>query len=155
MKFFKLIVVFALSFFGLSTISYAVDMARITDKEMVRVLNGFEIIAEKRDLPIAIRVLRVRDQGECDSLPGCAKETLYFVVSTFDDAPDQSVYMLPKSYDWQVTRWKLIPHAEGPDHYIVLEVKERFMSGSTKKWVERYHEIGVNPWKAYMKVQAK
>jgi hypothetical protein len=137
----------------LGSAASAAGLTQVADQELVHILNHSVVVAEQKALPVAVRILRVRDHGECDGKPEtCPKEVLYIAVSTFDEAPDEKVYVLPKSYGWDFITWKTIPKEEGASHHVVLEVREKIVSSKPEKswWSEQRYEIGANPWSGYM-----
>lgn len=130
------------------------NLPEIGNAQLVHLLNDFELIAEKKEPPLTIRIIRVRDHGECDGRPStCPKEVLYLAVSTFDEAPDQKLYKLPKAYGWKFIEWKYFPKQEDPKQFLIFEVEEKVISKNPKItwWEEKKFEIGVNPWKGYIK----
>lgn len=126
------------------------EPSEVSDTALVHMLNSVEILAERRELPYAIRILRLREHGECDGTPqSCPQATLYIAVSTFDEAPDQKVYMLAKAYGWDFIRWKVFPRKEGPDSFLIFEVKREIIAKDLAKgwWSAVKYEVRVNPWK--------
>jgi hypothetical protein len=138
----------------LSNNAAAKDLKRVADKNLIYVLNNFEIISEVKQPPLLIRIIRLAEHGECDGKPQtCPKQMLYIAVSTFDEAPEQALYELPKSFGWEFLSWKAVPKEEGRDYFVVFEVREKIVSSSPDKgwWEKSRYEIGVNPWKSYIK----
>ena len=77
----------------------AVELAQINNKKLARILINGEIVAEQIKPPISVRLIRVQDSSECGGNPqSCPKQIVYIAVSAFDEAPEQKVYVLPKSY---------------------------------------------------------
>jgi hypothetical protein len=140
----------ALLFAVFQVSAFGEELTVVTETKIVEMLNNFELLAEKRELPYAIRVIRLGERGECDGTPqSCPMATLYIAVSTFDQYPDQQVYQLPKAYGWEFVQWKALARNEGPDSYTVLEVKRKIISNNPAKswWSESRYEIQINPWK--------
>ena len=145
-----LVGVFALLILLLPRSLLGAELSELSDATLVDMLNNFEILAEKRALPYAIRVLRLREHGECAGTPqSCPQATLYIAISTFDEQPDQKVYILPKAYGWDFIRWKVLPRKEGRDSFVTLEVKRKIISKKLDKswWSESRYDVRVNPWK--------
>lgn len=146
-KIFKLLVAL-IGFSILSAYAGKNDLPEVKDIYLVHLLNDFELVAEIKDMPVSVRILRLKDHGECDgSPPTCPKEILYIAVSNFDEAPDQKLYRLPMSNGWKFVKWKSVPKKEGVNHFVVFEAEEKNASG--KKGRTKKYEIGVNPWKGY------
>ena len=138
----------------LSSSLFAAELSVVTDPSLVELLNNFEILTENKQPPYAIRVIRVREHGECDGAPPrCPQAMLYVAVSTFDEAPDQKVYSLPKADGWEFVRWKTLPKHEGQESFAVFEVEEKIASASRAKdsRSRAKYEVHINPWKGYLK----
>lgn len=125
-------------------------LLEVKEKTLVHLLNDFETVAEIRELPYKVRVIRLRDRGECDGNPrSCPQEVFYISVTTWDEKPIQKVYVLPKSYGWVFIDWKYLPKEEGKDYLIIFEVAKKVISKDIEKewWAEEKYEVRVNPWK--------
>lgn len=131
----------------------AEEIVGIKDAKLVDLLNNFEILAEVKTPPYSIRVLRLREHGECDKLSlACPSSTIFIAASTFDEDPDQNVYQLPKAHSWELIRLKGMAAKEGKESYAVFEMKRSH--GKATLSVERpsdvLYEVRVNPWKAHL-----
>jgi hypothetical protein len=104
------------------------ELATVKDSALVHLLNNVEIVQERRDLPVAVRVFRLRELGECDGpAPNCPREVLYVAVSTFDEAPDQVLFTLPEAYGWTFVRWVSWPGSDDASEYASFEVRGRVL----------------------------
>lgn len=143
--------------------AYAGELPELKDTSLVHLLNNFKTVAEIRDikkLPYAIiRIIQLQDQGECDAgkPETCPQQELYIAVSTYDEYPDQKVYVLSKSYGWKFIGWKLLPKKEGMKQFIIFEVSKKVISKNTEKdwWSEEKYEVHVNPWQGFIKATEK
>ncbi len=145
-----------LLFFGaLPVAAEPLPLPKEDNSALLHVLNNFEIVAEKHTANTFFRVIKVLDHGECS--PGrpesCPERTLYIPVSTIDLAPDEQLYKLPKAKRWNFLGWIHVPKHVGRDHFVTFEVKQQQPSHTPKTggWIDTYYEIGVNPWRGYMK----
>lgn len=125
------------------------ELAKLEDASVRHLVANFEVLAERRELPYWVRVLGVREHGECDdSLESCPRMSAYVSVSTFDEAPDQAVYRLPESYGWQFVKWISWPSVDGPEQLVTLLMREKTISGTKdaarEEWSTR--EVRINPW---------
>ena len=136
--------------------AYGGELSELKDTYQVHLLNDSKTVAEIKEirkLPYAVRILQLQDRGECDGKPEtCPQEELYIAVSTYDEYPDQKVYVLPKSYGWKFVGWKLLPKQEGMKQFIIFEVSRKVISKNPEKgwWSEEKYEVHVNPWKGFM-----
>ncbi len=130
------------------------ELSIISDKNLVHLLNDFEILAENNKPPYSVRIIRLSDHGECDGSPqNCPNRNLYIAVSTYDEYPEQKLYILPTAKGWDFIRWMHIPDKEQEDSFVTLEVSRKVISSTPAKgwWIKKKYEIGINPWKGYMK----
>src|SRR5262245_27084663 len=75
------------------------------DEFLIRLLNGFRIVKEADTAGFGWRALHLREHGECDGRPDtCPKLRFFLAVSAHDEYPDQAVYELPASLDWEITK---------------------------------------------------
>lgn len=131
----------------------AEELNGIGDATLVDILSNFEVLAEHKKPPYAIRVLRLREHGECDGPPeSCPQAILYITASTFDEDPDQQVYKLPKAYDWEFVRWKSFAQNEGRESFTILEVRRKDIGKVSAKGgkSDTKYEVLVNPWNAHL-----
>ncbi len=138
----------------LCSYAQAGELSMVNDKNLVHLLNDFEILAEIKKPPFSLRVIRLSDHGECNGTPQtCPKRNLYIAVSTYDEYPEQKLYVLPKANGWEFIRWINIPDEEREDSFVTLEITKKVISSTPAKgwWIQKKYEIGVNPWKGYMK----
>ena len=123
----------------------------VKDISLVQLLNDIELVKERRDLPMQIRIFRLKEQGECDGSPqSCPRETFYIAVSSFDESPDQKLYILQKSFGWRFIRWLNWPNSDSADQFILFEVEEKVPSSDLTKswWSERKYIVRVNIYQA-------
>ena len=126
---------------------HAKTLERASNKEMIHLLNDFVIVEEVNNPPLAVRIVRLSDHGECDGKPeSCPKELLYIAVSTFDENPNETLYVLPKSYGWTFVRWTNMPVEDEEDMYAAFEVTKKEISPNRNAewWSEKTYEIRVN-----------
>jgi len=129
------------------------ELAQAADPTLTSLLNRLEIVAEQKRAPIAVRLFRIRNLGECDGTPAtCPKEDFYIAVSTIDEAPTERLFVLPKSYGWQFVAWNHIPKEEGPSHFVEIELQEKAISPNPEKkwWSETRYKLRVNRRKRYI-----
>lgn len=148
---------FVASIFYIFGSAYAGELSELKDTYLVHLLNDFKTVAEIKDikkLPYTmIRIIQLREQGECNGKPEtCPQEELYITVSTYDEYPDQNVYVLPKSFGWNFIGWKLLPKREGMKQFIIFKVSKKVISTNPEKgwWSEEQYEVHVNPWKGFI-----
>ena len=138
----------------------AEELPVLKDKALVKVLTNLDILAEKtnvKEMPYYIRVIRVREGGECDGPPEtCPLTALYIAASTFGEAPEEQVYVLPKAHDWDFAKRMVLPKKEGRDSFAVLEfVKTTISPGAPGGEIKQRYEVRVNPWKGTLKQAAQ
>jgi hypothetical protein len=134
------------------------DLLELKEKPLVGLLNDFEIVAEMHELPYRVRIIRLRDLGECDGNPqSCPQEIVYIAVSTWEEDPSQKVYVLHKSYGWKFIRWKFLPKKEGREQFIIFEASRKVVSKNLEKgwWSEELYEVHVNPWRGFLERVSK
>lgn len=125
---------------GLTTVQDKLLTSLITDSETLAQL-------ESKASPYYVRIVRLRDHGECGpDLTLCPQETVYIAVSSYDEYPEQKVYILPKAYEWKFIRWHKIPKQEAPDEHITFVMKKKEVSNVHGKaqWLETQVEVLVN-----------
>jgi hypothetical protein len=124
----KFILIIIISIILLPVGLFADEIPSIKDQQLKEVIANLEFLGEATlpDSPMHVRIIRVRDHGECDSSPEtCPKSTIYISVSQYDEAPEQAVYQLPKYHGWEFMGWKKFPSQDGPDDYVILELKAK------------------------------
>lgn len=134
-----------------SCASSGLELKGVGRAELVALLNYLEILAEMHELPYSVRVIRVGEPGECNGSPeSCPKVRLYIAVSTFDEAPDLNLYLLPEAYGWDFVRWGPRPRRESPDEYLSIVLSREVVSETPERgWFKQeVYEAKVNPWKA-------
>jgi hypothetical protein len=141
----RLILLFSCSAsFGCAETAHSDELAQIEDPGLVHLLNNMEIVEDRQDLPVAVRIVRLRELGECDGpAPSCPSEVLYVAVSTFDEAPDQILFALPESYGWQFVQWASWPSSDDVSEYASFEVTGRVLVAEGTV-VERRYVVRVN-----------
>jgi hypothetical protein len=127
------------------------DLDEVTDPGWVLVLAGFEVLAEVAHpkAPFHIRVLRVRDHGECNGSPqSCPLSTLYLAISEYGDPPDQRVFRLPRRHDWEFVRWVRLGGDDPSVTSVELELKANEPSPQPEKgwWLERHYLATISPY---------
>lgn len=96
---------------------------RLADAETVRLLDRVEVLAERRSFPLALRVIRVREDGECNpDRSRCPQQRLYVVASSFDEYPERVAYELPKAFTWLFDAWGRRPSEEAREDFAVIEL---------------------------------
>jgi|SRR6185503_1828701 hypothetical protein len=133
--------------FGCVQGAYSDELTRVEDSNLVRLLNNMEIIEDRQDLPLAVRVIRLRELGECDDPPlRCPMAVLYVAVSTIDEAPDQALFVLPESFGWQFDQWVSWPASDDVSEYVSFEVTGRLPAADAtltdRKYVVRVNKAG-------------
>lgn len=139
-------------------LALAEELPGIGDALLVEVLNNAEILAEHQKPPYAIRVLRLREHGECDGTPeSCPQSILFIAASNFGEYPDQKAYKLPKAHGWEFVGWKSLAQKEGRESFTILEVRRKDIGKASAKSrkSETKYEVLVNPWKAHLKESQK
>ncbi len=130
------------------------ELKGIGDATLVDVLSNLEVLAEHKKPPYAIRVLRLREHGECDGPPeSCPQVILYITASTFDEDPDQQVYKLPKAHGWEFVGWRSFAQKEGRESFTVVEVRRKDTGKPSIKGgkSDTKYEVLANPWEAHLK----
>lgn len=103
-------------------------LEELKDKSMSNLLGTMEILSEKleKKVPYFIRIVRVKEYGECDGESRtCPKQSLFVLVSSRDEYPEQKVYLLPKAYGWEFVGYVSMPKTEGVDEFAVIELKRK------------------------------
>jgi hypothetical protein len=130
--------------FGCAEDARSDELTRVDASDLVHLLNNMQILEDRQDLPIAVRVIRLRELGECDGPPpDCPTEVLYVAVSTIDEAPDQVVFKLPESFGWQFDRWVNWPASDDVSEYASFEVTGRLPTADARV-AERKYVVRVN-----------
>ena len=98
------------------------EIKKIDNTDVIRILNNYEVMYEETSkLPYAVRVLRVTGGGECaPNREWCPDVYMYIAVSTFDEAPDQAVYILPIDKKLKYVRVMSWPEVDGKDKFVKL-----------------------------------
>ena len=141
-----------LSIYLISGCSFAASIERVEDKNLVHLLNNFEIGNEYKVNNFHLRTLSVRTHGECDGDQlSCPKQQVYLAISTIDEAPDQAVYKLPLSHGWIITELKEIDSYGEYQRFIQLNLTKKIPSNDVKsnKWNEEKYKIQFNPWESH------
>lgn len=144
----------AVSFCGLlfSGISLADPVTQISDPSLVDLITKVEVLASQdlsinRRLPLAVRVLKVSEDGECDGTPeSCPLEKIYVAVSDFDLEPNRKVYQLPDAYGWEFSGWEFVPMDNEADDtfFIILTRKVVSPTIASGWWQNRAYRLRVN-----------
>ena len=128
----------------------------VDNDELRVVLNGFEVLADSRELPsdpMLVRVFRVVENGECAGTPeSCPKSRLYIAVSEYAEYAGNSVFRLPDQHDWNFVGWKHVPEVLSPGEFMVLELSYQMPSPTPEKgwWDEHTVLVKVNPGQAFL-----
>jgi len=122
----------------------AQQLSPLGDKGVVRLLNDAEVMAKlDHGPPYSVRLLRVKGHGECRKGAGaCPNQTLYAAVSTFDEDPEQAVWVLPSDEKWEFVRWKNVPKKDGPSQFVIAELQRTSGDDARQTTVE----LRINPW---------
>ena len=130
--------------FGCAQGARSDELTRVDDSDLVHLLNNMEIIEDRQGLPVAVRVIRLRELGECDGPPpDCPTEMLYVAVSTIDEAPDQVLLKVPESFGWEFDRWVSWPASDDVSEYASFEVTGRLLTVDAAV-TERTYVVRVN-----------
>jgi hypothetical protein len=123
------------------------------DRNLVHILNTFELIAKHEEYPTSVRILKIRESGECEpKLTRCPKEYLYIAVSSYDEYPDQKVYILSNAYEWNFKRWVYLPNKDKPDDIAVFEVVKKYINSLRGNIIkDQLYEITVSTESASVK----
>jgi len=153
----RILIIFIVCKFFMLSYAYAGELSEVKDTYLVRLLNVFKTVAEIKDikkLPYIVRIIQVQEEGECGAgrPETCPQEELYIAVSTYDEYPDQKVFVLPKSHGWKFIGWKSLPKQEGMKQFIIFEVNKQVISKNPKQgwWSEEKYEVQVNPWQGFI-----
>lgn len=131
------------------SICLTAELTPIEDMKVAEILPNFEVIAEA-GLPKShfwVRIIRVADHGECNGSPEtCPKSTIYIAVSEYGEYPEQKVFQLEKMHGWEFMGWVSFPESEGPDDYVVFNMKAKRPAEDTKDiwWKEHVFGVKVN-----------
>lgn len=126
----------------------AEPLRSVRDAVLTRLLSDFEVLAEVETPVLAVRILRLRDEGECgSSLESCPQELVYVAVTNMGEVRDRRLYTLPKAHEWEFTDWKMVPRKQGDGELAVFEMRRKLVdtSGPIKKWIYRTYEVRVSP----------
>lgn len=133
-------------------ISDAPRIVKSDDKELVYLFNNIEIIAEHNSPPLHVTIFQLRERGECQSSPEtCPKSRLYVGVSSFDEDPDQVLYVVDGAYGCEFIRWISIPKIESKDSFLTLELGRKEINANNLHvswWKNSYYILRVNLSKA-------
>ena len=123
------------------------DLIEVEDSSLILLLNNVETVVDRRKFPFRLRVFRLRELGECDGPPPrCPTEVLYVAVSTYDEAPDQRLYVLPTSYGWHFDHWSNWPTSDDASEFVVfaLTARELATEGSDTTISQQKYIVRVN-----------
>lgn len=128
---------------------FAVELTPVSDKNLKFILNNFEIVAEAKppeSKGMWARLLKVSDIGECDGTPqSCPKSTIYLSISSYDEYPEDNLYILPKMHYWKFIKWKHLPARDGDNDFIIIELKaQKPTSVKTGWWKNVNYEVRAN-----------
>lgn len=129
--------------------SLAEELPPVEKKEIVQILANFKILAEVGfpESKVHVRVIEAMDHGECAGGPAtCPKSTIYIATSEYGEYPEQKVFQSEKLHGWEFVDWVSFPESEGPDDYIVFNMKAKRPAEDIKNkwWNECVFEVKVN-----------
>lgn len=136
-----------LGLFGCAQIAKSDALVVVEDAHLIQILNNIELVEDRREFPLRVRVFRLRELGECDGpYVRCPKETLYIAVSTYDEAPDQKLFVLPKSLGWQFEGWSKWPSSDDASESAIFAATSQIVlaDGDEKKPSEQRFSVQVN-----------
>jgi len=136
-----------LGLFGCAQIAKSDALVVVEDAHLVQILNNIELVEDRREFPLRVRVFRLRELGECDGpYVRCPKEIFYIAVSTFDEVPDQKLFVLPESLGWQFDGWSKWPSSDSASESVVFEATSQTVlaDGDEKKPSAQRHKVQVN-----------
>jgi hypothetical protein len=142
------------SFLGF-TIVHAADLYVIKDKNIVDDLNGIIFMTDnyKSDSNIAVKIIRVIGQGECDSSDydkTCPRQRLLIPTAERSEYGDMAVYRTDGMYDFEFVRWRPdVKKPAGKHGYmpVIFEAKAQRV-GPNYKLTDIKYLISVTPWAA-------
>jgi hypothetical protein len=114
-------------------------------------LGRLDHVATSRDLPFLVTIYREFEFGECDGTPeSCPNTRLYFVVSTYDEAPDINVYVSEWAKEWSFRRWEVSACSESErDTSVIVEATAKLIAADRSQWFRRQQfRIALSPWQA-------
>ena len=89
------------------------EIDKVEDLDLASIISRSELLAEttREQSPFfSVRIVRVRDLGECNGSPRtCPRTTLYVALSERDEHPLEVVYRLPARHDWRFVGWRSFP----------------------------------------------
>ena len=78
-----------------SACAQPIGSERVTDKELVYLLNRIEVLGEAESRDLSVRVLQASDlPGSAGYESGEVTHTVYVAVSEYDELPEQSLFRL-------------------------------------------------------------
>ena len=84
-----------------------IEINKIEDYNLVKLINGIELLSEKRTDDLSLRIFKLAN------LPGSAGyasseviHDLLIAVSEYDELPDQSVFRVSSFYNPKIMDWK-------------------------------------------------
>jgi hypothetical protein len=128
----------------------AEPIGEVDNPNLVDLLNFMEVIAERGgktepDLPLFIRLVRLRGSGECDATPlSCPMERVYIAVS--GEYPERKLYQLPGAPGWDFKEWISTPDGESADDYYTLILEKKVVAADISKgwWTTERYKISIN-----------
>lgn len=129
--------------------SSAYSFEKIESEQLKFILGGVKVEVEKEFENFNFRSLSVRETGECDGQPTtCPKLHYYLVISTFDEVPDQAVYKLEPSQNWEIAHIDEIDSYGEYQKYLVICLKRTVPSEDISEnwWKVKTLKIKINPW---------
>jgi len=83
------------------------------EEGLTNLLNGFRVVADRQVPPLAVRLVELRADGECDpEPPDCPRAVLYVAVSEFGEHPEKRLYAVEGAFRWSFGQWLPPPHHE-------------------------------------------
>ena len=133
----------------------AADLYAIRDTNIVDDLNGIVSMTDnyKSDSDIAVKIIRVIGQGECDSSDyerTCPKERLLIAGAETNEGGDMALYRTDGMYDFEFVGWRPDVKMAADRHGytpVIFEAKAQKV-GPHFKLMDIKYLISVTPWSA-------
>jgi hypothetical protein len=136
-----------LGLFGCAKDAKSDALMVVEDAHLIQMLNNIELVEDRHEYPLRVRIFRLRELGECDmAYVRCPKETFYIAVSTYDEDPDQNLFVLPDSLGWQFGGWSNWPSSDDASEFVVFDATSQIVlvDGDENKPLERKYSVHVN-----------
>ena len=144
-KVFCLIFIFYIAVTSLEVIAFE----QVTDKQIKSLLERLEFESEQKFKNFSLRVFSAREDGECDGSPTtCPRMSFYLIVSTLEEYPERSVYLLPKSYGWELLGVEEVDLYGEFQKHLVVSLNKNVVSNDISQgwWSKDPYKIKISPW---------